>query len=337
MNKQAVLLINTGTPDSPAVKDVWSYLTSFLNDARVISLPLIARSILVNAIIVPFRVRKSAGLYRKVWTDKGSPLRVNSEEFAGALQLELGDNYRVFTAMRYGNPSVKETLDMIRKEGTKSLLVVPMFPQYASSTTGSSLEIILRIISKWHIVPELKVIDHFHDKKGFIDAEIAAAEKYNPHSYDHLLFSFHGLPLSHIAEMHRQRGQQESCYHNDSTVGCRLCYAGACYETAELIAAGLKLDKDNYSVAFQSRFSRGWTSPFTDEEILRLRGKGVSRLLVMSPSFVSDCLETVVEVGLDYRAMFLEAGGEELKLVESLNSSPQWVSGFASIIRDSTL
>jgi ferrochelatase len=223
---------------------------------------------------------------------------------------------------------------MIRKEGTKSLLVVPLFPQYASSTTGSSLEIILRIISKWHIVPELKVIDHFHDKKGFIDAEIAVAEKYNPHSYDHLLFSFHGLPLSHIAEMHRQRGQQESCFHNDSTEGCRLCYAGACYETAELIAAGLKLDKDNYSVAFQSRFSRGWTSPFTDEEILRLRGKGVSRLLVISPSFVSDCLETVVEVGLDYTTMFLEAGGEELKLVESLNSSPQWVSGFASIIRE---
>ncbi len=331
---RAILLINTGTPDSPAVKDVWKYLTQFLNDKHVITIPAIARMILVNCIIIPFRVRKSAGLYRKVWSKWGSPLRTHSERVTSALQKELGEGYEVLMAMRYGKPSIPDVLKEISNSGITAITVVPMFPQKASSTTGSVLEKVMKELSRWKKMPVVRVIDHFHDHDGFIEAEASILKMYHPREYDHVLFSFHGLPLQHISEMHKEHGDTGNCYTKGNTQDCRLCYAGACHETARLIAGRLMLDKDKYSVAFQSRFSKGWTSPFSDEEIIRLANAGVRQLLVVSPSFVADCLETIVEVGIDYKELFKKTCGGELTLAGSLNSSPEWVRGLASIVRD---
>lgn len=336
MGKRAILLVNTGTPDSPALVDVWRYLTHFLNDKRVITLPALARWLLVNGIIVPFRVRKSAGLYRKVWTAEGSPLRYHTERLTDALEREIGAEYSIFAAMRYGNPSIKRVLLQMKEGGFDSITIVPLFPQYASSTTGSILERVLGLITAWHVVPDLKIVDHFHDHRGFIDAEVSVISKYNPGEYDHILFSFHGLPLSHIVAMHSQRGETRSCCQDGSAEGCVNCYAGACYQTAGAIATALDLNSDKYSVAFQSRFSDGWTSPFTDEVINGLGEKGVRRLLVVAPSFVADCLETNVELGIDYKEMFESRFGGELILVESLNSTPEWITGLVSILRDPT-
>jgi len=227
-------------------------------------------------------------------------------------------------------------LIQIKEGGFDSITIVPLFPQYASSTTGSILEKVLGLITAWHVVPELKIVDYFHDHKGFIDAEVSVISKYNPGEYDHILFSFHGLPLSHIAAMHRQHGGVGSCYDVGSVTSCRSCYAGACYQTAGTIAAALDLNRDRYSVAFQSRFSDGWTSPFSDEVIIELGEKGVRRLLVVAPSFVADCLETNVELGIDYREMFESRFGGELTLVESLNSTPEWITGLVSIMKGPT-
>jgi len=332
--KRAILLINTGTPDSPAVKDVWRYLTQFLNDKNVITMPAIARLLLVNAIIIPFRVRKSAGLYRKVWTKEGSPLLIHSEKVAEALQKELGEGYEVFMAMRYGNPSIPEVLKKISGAGFSSLTIVPVFPQKASSTTGSAVEKAMQVISGWTTKPEVKVIDHFHDHPGFVQAEVAIIKRYDPANFDHVLFSFHGLPMNHVAAMHQEQGDEGNCYAEGNTFSCRKCYAGACHETATLIATALHLDRSKYSVAFQSRFSKGWTSPFADDELVRLANAGVRKILVVCPSFVADCLETIVEVGIDYKNLFRNNGGEELTLVESLNTSPEWVNGLATVVRD---
>lgn len=331
---RAILLINTGTPDSPEPRDVRRYLTQFLNDKHVITMPALARLILVNGIIIPLRVRKSAGLYRKVWSKCGSPLRIHSERVANALQKELGDGYAVFMAMRYGKPSIPDVLKEISASGISAITVVPVFPQKASSTTGSALEMVMKELARWKQKPEIRVIDHFHDHTGFIEAEASILKMYHPREYDHVLFSFHGLPLQHISEMHRENGHSGNCYKEGNTQNCRLCYAGACHETARLIASRLMLDEGKYSVAFQSRFSKGWTSPFSDDEIIRLANTGVRQMLVVSPSFVVDCLETIVEVGIDYKALFKKTCGGELTLAGSLNSSPEWVAGLASIMRD---
>jgi protoporphyrin/coproporphyrin ferrochelatase len=333
MKKQAVLLVNTGTPDSPMVVDVWRYLTRFLNDSRVISLPAIARFLLVNLVIIPFRVRKSASLYRKVWSAEGSPLRFHTERLGTALQNYLGEEFTLFTAMRYGNPSIKSVLSHIKEGGFGKLLIIPLFPQYASSTSGSVIEKVFHEISNWHCIPEVKVIDHFHDHAGFIEAEVAIVDKYVLSDYDHVLFSFHGLPLDHIALMHTEKGDMETCYQDGTTPSCRMCYAGACYQTAQLIASSAAIGLDRYSIAFQSRFSNGWTTPFTDDEIISLARRGIKKLLVVAPSFVADCLETVVELGIDYNKLFISEGGEKLTLAESLNSSSAWVKALDTIIR----
>lgn len=329
---EAVLLVNTGTPDSPERRDVRRYLTAFLNDPRVITLPQPLRFFLVNFVIIPFRVGKSAGLYRRVWTDKGSPLRLHTESLTAELQKEMPQGTRVYYAMRFGKPSIREVMGFIKRENPGSLTVVPLFPQYASSTTGSVVEEIMRVASEWGVVPELRIIRGFHNDTGFITAFAEMAGSYNVGDYDHVLFSFHGLPLSHIDDMHRKAGESESCYSGSNAGECRVCYAGECHETAKLIATRLDLDPGKWSVAFQSRLSAGWTYPFTDDVISGLASQGTRKLLVLAPSFVTDCLETVVEIGEDYSDMFRELGGIKLQLVGSLNSGTLWVKSLASLI-----
>jgi ferrochelatase len=280
-SKTAILLTNVGSPDAPTQKAVRKFLSEFLNDKRVIDLPWLLRIILVNLIIIPFRVKKSTGLYKRLWTEKGSPLIYLSEELKEKLQLKLGNNFEVFFGMRYGNPGYKKALSEIKKAGFEKLLVLPLYPQHALSTTETSFIAIEKEIQKQNIQIELVKIGQFYKHPGFIKAFAEQAKQYHPETFDHILFSFHGLP---------NRQDKKSKPENEPDYS----YSKACCETAQLISKELNLSESDYSIGFQSRLSKNWLTPFSDEIILEKLNEGKKRILVLAPAFVTDCLETIV-------------------------------------------
>ncbi len=332
--KTAVLLINLGTPDSPKTADVRKYLSAFLNDNRIIDLTWMARKLLVNLIIVPFRSPKSAALYKKLWTATGSPLLVNTKNLRNALRKELSEDYVVEMAMRYGKPALKNMLGKLEKQQPERIILVPMYPQYASSTTGSSLEKAVNLISNWKQIPDIKMIHHFHDHFGFIEAFAHRIKQYNPQSYDHIIMSYHGLPLNHIYEAHAGNDCESMGCSSKRDEKNSYCYLASCYETSRLLAEKLNLQKQDYTVCFQSQFRKNWTKPFTDELVKELTKTAKKRLLVISPAFVADCLETIYELGKELKEDFEKNGGELLTLVASLNDLPKWVKTLASMVRD---
>lgn len=330
MSSKALILINTGTPDAPDRKSVGRFLTAFLNDKRVIDLPWLWRKILVNLIIVPFRKGKSTALYRKLWTDKGSPIRFHTLSLVKKLNEKTGDNVTVFYAMRYGNPSVKQVLDKILENMPQEITVLPVFPQYASSTTGSVAEHVMSVIKPWPIVPEVKIIEQFHDHHAFINAFAKRVRSYNPEKFDHILFTYHGLPLSHLRKTHPLVDPEECNCTTQMPPHGKLCYKAACYETTRLLVAELGLAEGSYSTSFQSRLTNKWITPFTDQELDKLYHEGKRKVLVVAPSFVTDCLETIVEIAMEYGEHFRDKGGE-LVLVDSLNDSDEWVESIIKI------
>jgi len=332
--QKAVLLINVGTPDKAEVKAVRRFLSQFLNDRRVMEMPWLLRKILVNIIIVPFRAPKSTKLYKKLWTAEGSPLLLNTEKFADKLRPVLGENYQVFTAMRYGNPSLKKRLQQIRDQGFGGLIVFPLFPQYASSTTGTILEFVRKEVHGWKVSPKLYFVNQFYDHPGFVEAFTKNISDCHPEEFDHIIFSYHGLPLQQVDKVHPEISSSKCQCEKQMPAYGNNCYKATCYKTTRLLAEKLGLDKQQYSVGFQSRFSKNWLSPFTDEIIKRLAGEGAKTILVTVPSFVADCLETLVEVEVGYDKLFRELGGEKLVLVKSLNDSELWVKTAADIIRE---
>ena len=334
MDQTAVLLVNLGTPDSPKLSDVRKYLFQFLNDRRVIDLPWIPQKILVNMIIVPFRAPGSTKLYQRLLSEKGSPLLYYSEYVATELQSRIGERYRIFNAMRYGNPDLKKILKEIESQNFKKLIIIPLFPQYASATTGSVYELIMRQISSWQTFPEIQMVSRFHDHPAFVNAFAAQGAKYDVSSYDHVLFSFHGLPLRQINKLHPGKDCQSCLCATETIPEGKLCYKAACYETARLIAAKMGLPVKDYSVTFQSRLSKNWMSPFTDKILIEKAKSGTKRILVFAPSFVADCLETKVEIEYEYGHLFKEHGGEHLQMVESLNNNPAWIDGLEQLINE---
>lgn len=330
--KTAVILINIGTPDSPAVKDVRNYLSEFLNDYRVIDLPWLARKILVNLIIVPFRAPKSANLYKLLWTDKGSPLIFHTKSLVEKLQQQLNSNYSVFMAMRYGNPSIRKVLDEIKVKGYSKIIVLPMFPHYASSSSGTAIEFVFNFVKGWTVIPEIKVVGQFYNDPHFINAFANRIKAYNPESYEHVLFSYHGLPLSHIEAVHCKNDCSSCDCINEMPLYGGFCYKATCYETTRLLANKLNLPKGTYSQSFQSRLSKRWLTPFSDKVLISKAQGGVKRILVVAPAFVADCLETTVELGVEYRRLFTDNGGIELNFVESLNDTQEWVDTLKGFI-----
>ena len=202
MNKKTVLLINLGTPDNPTTGAVKKYLTEFLNDPRVIDIPWLFRKMLVNLIIVPFRAPKSAKIYKQLWTKEGSPLVIHGKNLRDKLQVELGSDYQVEIAMRYQNPHLKNVLEKIRKSVPKEIIVLPLYPHYASSSTGSTIEFLFKIMSKWYIIPQVKVLGQFYNNPGFIDSIAEQAKEFNLKNYDHFVFSFHGLPTRQVDKVY---------------------------------------------------------------------------------------------------------------------------------------
>lgn len=334
--KTAVLLINLGTPDSPSVSHVRSYLSQFLNDPRVIDIPWLAQKILVNLIIVPFRAPKSATVYRQLWTPEGSPLLLISQKAAQLLQQELPDNFRVFLAMRYKNPSIPGVLAAIAREQFDRIVVVPMFPQYASASTGSANEEVMRVIRKWWVIPEVKFVSQYYDHPTYIEALAARGRQYRLEDYDHILFSYHGLPERQVDKVHVNGTCADYNCTREISEKNQYCYRATCYATTRQLAAALGIPADRYTVCFQSRLDEKWLTPFSDNVIRDCAKRGMKKLLVFSPAFTADCLETIVEIGIEYQHIFAEHGGEKVQLVESLNDHPLWIRCLKELVEDKT-
>jgi ferrochelatase len=331
--KTGVLLVNLGTPDSPSVSDVRSYLSQFLNDPRVIDIPWLPRKILVNMIIVPFRAPKSAKIYQKLWTDKGSPLLYYSERVKELLQQELGsEDYDVHLAMRYKNPSIPSVLETMRQKNYQKIVVLPMFPQYASASTGSALDEVMRVIKQWWVIPELKIISQYYDHPQYIEAFAERGRKYNINDYDHVLFSYHGLPERQVDKVYdNDLCEGHNCEH-EVTEDSKYCYKATSYATTRLLAEKLNIPKEKYTVCFQSRLDEKWLKPFSDEVVRECAKKGMKKILVFSPAFTADCLETIIEIGDEYQEIFHTNGGEKVQLVESLNDHPLWIKCLTDLV-----
>ncbi len=333
MSKTGVLLINLGTPDSPSVGHVRSYLSQFLNDPRVIDIPWLSRKALVNLIIVPFRAPKSAKIYKQLWTDKGSPLLYHSERARKLLQEALGNGYDVHLAMRYKNPSIPDVLEKMRSENYQRIVVLTMFPQYASASTGSALEEVMAIMRKWWVIPEVKMLSAYYDHPKYIHAFVERGREHNIADFDHVLFSYHGLPERQVEKVHEGKSCKDLNCEHQITESNKYCYRAQSYETTRRIAAQLGIPPEKYTVSFQSRLDEKWLQPFSDEVIRECAKKGMKKVLVFSPAFTADCLETIIEIGHEYQEIFAAHGGEKVQLVESLNDHPLWIGCMADLVR----
>lgn len=334
-----VLIVNLGTPDAPTRGAVYRYLKQFLLDPRVIDINPVARNLLVRGIIAPFRSGKSAEAYQQLWTDNGSPLKYYGERLTEQVQRLLGDEYRVELAMRYQNPSIESAIGRLMAAAVQKIVVFPLFPQYASATTGSVHEEVMRVLGRQQIIPDTVFINSYPENPQMVKLFAENARKYDISSYDHILFSYHGLPQRQLrkADAFNHCLQQADCCRRLTNVN-RFCYSAQCYATTEAIARELSLPEGRYGVCFQSRLGRDpWTQPYTVQVIENLAKQGAKRLLVFCPAFTADCLETTIEIGEEYREDFIRWGGQQLDLVESLNDRPAWAETVAKMVMSDEL
>ena len=337
MSRHGVLLINLGSPDSTSVPDVRKYLGEFLMDPRVIDSPWPVRWSVVNLAILPSRPAQSAEAYGKVWTSEGSPLLITSRNVKQALQNQLGEKLVVELAMRYRNPSIELAMTRLKEEGITDLLVFPMFPHYAMSSFETAAVRATEVALKLAPNMRLKIAQPYYNAPAYIEALVASSFEYLQAPHDHLLFSFHGLPERHL------RKADCSGRHCLVAPGCcetpnpahETCYRAQCLATVRAFVATAGVPENKYSVAFQSRLWKDpWLKPYTDLELVRLASEGVKRLLVICPAFVSDCLETLEEIAIRGREIFIESGGLELQLIPCMNEHEVWLSALEKIVRN---
>ncbi len=326
--------MNQGTPDSASVPDVRKYLREFLMDERVMDIPYLNRWLLVNLVIAPTRAPKSAKIYQELWTPEGSPLKVYGYRVEELLQKALGEAYDVQLAMRYQSPSIENALARFKAAKVSKLIVLPLYPQYASATTGSVQQKVMELVKSWQEIPEMRFVNNFLSEPKFTEAFAALGRKYlEAATYDHVVFTYHGLP---VRQLHKDDGvtscDQAHCT-SSFTQANQFCYRAQCYETSRLLAAQLGLAAKNYTVCFQSRLgSSPWIQPYTEDTIKDLSAKGIKKALVFAPSFIADCLETTIEVGHEYKELFEAHGGTHWQLVESLNDSPLWIECLQELV-----
>lgn len=326
-----MLIINLGTPRSPSIKDVKAYLHEFLLDPRVIDIPRWKREFLVRLLIVPSRVKQTANSYEKIWMKQGSPLLFWGETLKEKLQSSLGDEFFVELAMRYQSPSIQQKLETLK--GCGHLIIVPLFPQYASATTGSIFEAVMKELSTWNTQPTLNMLSSYPTDAKMIGAFAERARKVNYQEYEHILFSFHGLPIRHLIK-------SDICNKCQTVKDCCAqglnpkCYAAECFMTAHAIAKALNLSQEKFKVTFQSRLGKEpWLEPSTQDVVKQMAKEGIKKVLIFSPSFVADCLETLFEIAEELKSEFCHLGGETLNLVPSLNDHPLWIESLSDQVR----
>jgi ferrochelatase len=332
---KGLLLVNLGSPDEPTTPAVRRYLRQFLSDPRVIDINAVGRKALLELVILPTRPSKSAEAYRKIWTERGSPLISHSRDLTEKVAARLGDGWKVALGMRYGSPSIESALTSLREAGAEPITVFPLYPQYAASSTGSSLEEVYRVARSLWNVPAIRTVPEFYDDDGFLDAfAFVGRPVLDNFSQDHVLFSFHGLPERQIRKSDERGGHCLASASCCDAIGHanRHCYRAQSYATARALASRLGLAEGAWSVSFQSRLGRTpWIRPYTDVVLPELAAAGKKRLAVFCPAFVADCLETLEEIGIRAREQWKGAGGEELVLVPSLNSADPWVETVARL------
>ena len=330
--KKAVLIVNLGTPDSPSYFNVFKYLQQFLSDEKVININPILRFLLVNFIICPTRSFSSSKIYKKVWNSEyGSPLLHNTKKLTEVVSSKLPEMDVQF-AMRYQSPSIKNTLEEMLLKNPDEIIILPLFPHYAAATTGSVFKEVTRCLSDKWVVPKITFINQFYDNSKFIEAWLDKAKDFDINSYDKIIFSYHGVPNSHVDNVYTG----SMCSDHDCEIGIteknKFCYKATVYETTKILANKLKIDPSKYVVTFQSRLTNKWLDPFTDTVLEQLPNEGSKKVLVFSPAFTADCLETIIEIGDEYQELFMEAGGETLDYVPSLNYSDKWAEAIIDII-----
>ena len=318
--KAGVLLVNLGTPDAPTPTAVRRYLKEFLSDPRVVEIPRLPWWLILNGIILNLRPKASARKYAAIWTAEGSPLRVHTERQARLLTGYLGERVRsplqVAWAMRYGSPSIAETLAKLKAEGCDRIVVLPLYPQYAASSTATVFDEVARYVGRTRNVPAIRMVRSFHDHAGYIAALAASvrAQWEGDGPPEKLVMSIHGLPRYTL-----ERGDPYHC---------------ECHKTARLLAEALHLSDDQWQLSFQSRFGRTeWLQPYTSDVLAELGRAGTRRVDVVCPGFVSDCLETLEEIGIEGKATFLAAGGKDFRLIPCLNEDEGWIHALADLTR----
>lgn len=338
-NKQAkkgVLLVQLGTPNAPTKKEVGKYLTEFLMDPRVMDIPYLSRTLLVKGIIVPKRAPLSAHTYATIWDENtGSPLMYYSVLQQKLLQEKLGDDYQVELAMRYQEPSLKAAMDKLEGMFLESLTIIPMFPQYASATSGSVIDRVMELMRSWQYFPKVSFINSFYDDPLMIEVIAEHASSYDLAAYDHFLFSYHGLPVRQLGKVDPKKElncPERGCDTCQVQVNS-FCYLSQCYATTRAIVAKLNIPEDKHTVCFQSRLGKTpWIQPYTSDTLDDLARKGVKKLLVFSPAFVADCIETIDEIQVEYAGEFKAKGGESVDMVASLNENPKWIQALADMV-----
>jgi protoporphyrin/coproporphyrin ferrochelatase len=334
--KSGILLVNLGTPDAPDTSSVRRYLRQFLMDPFVIDIPALARWALVHLLILPRRPQASAEAYRKIWISRGSPLLYHTRDLTQKVASLLGPLIPVRFGMRYGSPSLETAIEELHQSGVNQITALPLYPQYSLAATESSVVELKRVIGERHPEVALRILPAFYADPGFVRSFVESArEALKDFRHDHIVFSFHGLPERHVKKTDATGAHclasSDCCARIDERN--RDCYRAQCFHSAREIAAGLGLKAADYSIGFQSRLGRTpWIKPYTDLLYPELAARGVKRIAVLSPSFVADCLETLEEIQLRGREQFIACGGEDLKLVPSLNSRDDWAQAVAKLV-----
>ena len=333
--KRGVLLMNIGTPDEPNVESVRTYLREFLLDPDVIDIPTPLRHLLVRGIILKTRPKKIAPRYQSIWMEEGSPLRVLTQKMTDAVEQNMDDTV-CEVGMRYGNPSIRYGLERLKKSGVKEVLLAPLFPHHAQATTESSLKFAYKQMKEINWNPLTKELGHFPNNPNFIDPLVESIRPYLQED-SHLLFSYHGLPISHVK---RSDKSGKHCQKVENCCGLSLdansmCYAHHCSLTTEAVTKKLELSELDWSMSYQSRLGPAkWLKPSTTESVQNLAKNGIKKLVIVSPAFLADGLETLEELDIEIREEFLSEGGEELVVVKCLNDDPSWISGLSNLINE---
>lgn len=316
--RQGILLCNLGTPDAPRATELRRYLKEFLSDPRVVELPRLLWWMILNLIILRIRPRRSAKLYQSVWTDSGSPLMVYSQEQVKAVKQRLAEKYGdipVVLGMRYGNPSMAAAVKELTDQNVRDIIVLPLYPQYAGATTGSTFDAIAKTFTQLRWVPELQFINGYHKSEGYLDALCTTIKRHiEAHGQpDKFIFSYHGTP-----ERYLKKGDPYHCF---------------CHQTTRLVREKLGFDEAQVMTTFQSRFGREpWLQPYTDKTLEQLPKDGVKHIAVICPGFSSDCLETIEEIDMEARESFIEHGGEQFHYIPCLNDDPVHIDALVGIL-----